>query len=135
MKITWEGRSQASKVLKWMVERGSITVATAGDNLRCFCLHKRIGDLKKDGWNIDSTGRLTYTNVDGARVTVAVHKLVEPWHPELARKHPTEETVAEARQLEAVMDGERERLLDEDDANTRQDLEAAEHNADTKEDR
>jgi hypothetical protein len=92
MKYTLDGRSQCSKVLAFMRDAGEITVRDAGKYLGCFCLHKRIAELRKDGWNIDSSQRHTYTNEDGARVTVAVHKLVEPWYvkPE-ARTLPADE--------------------------------------------
>lgn len=71
-------RNQKTLLLQWLLSFDSIHVGEAAAQLGIHCLHKRIAELREDGWLIDSSEVVQFTNRLGNAGSMVKHKLVFP---------------------------------------------------------
>jgi len=80
-KFTLQDQTQNGSLLRYLAHHPEgISVKRAGAELGILCLHKRIAELRADGWQIDSTTRDVGIDRHGYRYCVAVHRLQSPMH-------------------------------------------------------
>ena len=66
--------TQCDKIIEYMEKHGSITPREAEDHIGCMRLASRIGELKKDGFEIRRV-MISYTNSHGQRKRYAQYSL------------------------------------------------------------
>jgi hypothetical protein len=74
-RFTPDQHTQNGAILRYMQEQGSITTGEAAFHLGVLCLHKRIDELRKDGYMIES-GLVPFENRYGHAGQQARHTLL-----------------------------------------------------------
>jgi len=67
--------SQKDKILAYIVNNGSITPLQALQHLKCLSLSQRVGQLRREGYNIVNVGKKVSKD-DGSIVTIGLYKIV-----------------------------------------------------------
>ena len=72
MKYTKDKANQHGAILRWFKERKTLTTGEAAYELGILCLHKRIAELREDGYVI-STDQVPFKNRWGHPGSMARH--------------------------------------------------------------